>query len=1669
MKRLKKTLAVILTLCMMMSCVSVTAFATGTDASEKDQTATEETNVSEDANTSEDANMSENVNASEDANTSEDANKEAVVSSDSEEENDEVTLEDKWLHPQSSGVRTTSNTDDFFKITFLDCGRKYFSVDSIKKIIDNAAAAGFNYIQLAVGNDGLRFLLNDMSITVNGTTYENKAVSDAIHAGNEKYYNFPKDELTEPEMDTIIAYAQSRGLGVIPCINSPGHMDAILSAANSLTGETCSYNKSVRTIDVTNNTAVAFTRALIQKYITYFAGKGCQYFNIGADEYANDIYTGGSMGFGNLQSAGNYSYYVQYVNQMAAAIKGSGMTPMAFNDGIYFANNISSGTFDTDIIVCYWSNGWSSYTPMPATTLASMGFKLINTHGDYYWVLGNPEWQCNAEKASRFNYKVFQGGTIDNPAGAMFCIWCDYPGAGKEDNVVSSTAATIDAFGKTLPSNTSNGGTTEPTKPTEKTITVNVGGTTTETIEGKDCSGPYPTEDSSIATVNGEKKEIPGSITRILGSKISSVENEQYIISDGNGNYIKRNDTSIENTTDINEATIWAVSKSGDNITLKDGSYYLNPIYNQIDKGLNINTSSKGSWSYDQSGMYYNSIIGKYYLNNTKGWNVKLRSSNRGNLYSFTTQTTASTFNTEVTFTGVKSGTTYVTIDGIKYTINVVDAAPSDALTSDSIDIEYWITNNKVYDDTNKTNQKVTINKNEAPSDEGVAVDSKAQNAAYSFLDGTVTVYYWQAVRLDATHKQTDKAGVDQTTNGTTITHIRYSNAWQYKTKDGKWHYFKSDDQLVAYYLQKTEVTKEIETSVKDWGYGTNATTPDTSGNAGQVALTVAVVYPDGTVSPTEDKMYAQSTTIFNYWDGRNIGIVAPTNNSDYDISKITVTDGVRKDNSSANQWYTNDSINWNKKETEAGTKWYDETMVWDETENAGTTPMVNGEASGIKWSAKNTAKLVLIYLKPVEKNTNLNVVYYDDAYKKEITRSQIVMKFNQGEVEPTFVNSLKNSGTVTAGSDINLTDNAYVTNSSGINQTFNKDVTTIPNVAAQYKSGLYKYIKANVSEDGKTLTLHYDINNEKLDKSYVIDYGLKLQIPISDLVKDDSISGIQVGFGNISNGSAEYKNGTITYTPDKVLTGVVTIPVKISYSGKSYQTINVAVYPATTVNYEEGFATYDGNWTGASKGTGTQTKAILGQDANNYGYDGAYANTAAELNGTQATSNKKLDKATFDFTGTGVDILANTTTSSGYLTIKITNKDSDKVEKIAIVDTKMAGNSTAGAANGYSVPVYSDTDLAYGNYTVSITHSINADTVNIDGFRVYNTNEDSSIYKADYEDNPNFLEVRDLQFGDITDIGSYGVDGRKVYAIGEQVYKDLTADTTKAQAAITVNGQVNKDNQKELLENGPKNEVYLAKGSAITMTFNTQREVQLGLKGVDGQASYTIDDGQNSSPGTASTLDMFYTIKGKTDSADNKKTITITNTGEKVLSITKLKVCDDPNALQTISADSMTSALYAWGFTDPVPMADATANLNLVDYTGKTIASTSLTANGEQGTDATFTADQIKSAVTSALPEGYAVVDASKIADQTVKYGESADVNVQIGKVATLKVTYKKLFGKTVGTATLTGVQTSAGSKYSFSASEIKKAVPSGYWTIKLWGTKVKYGTTGTLTVNVF
>lgn len=1331
---------------------------------------------------------------------------------------------------------TSGGQTDFMKVVHLDAGRKYFSVDSIKKIIDNASADGYNYLELGVGNDGLRFLLDDMSVTANGKTYSSEAVSEAIHAGNEVYYNFNTDELTQSEMDEIISYAKDKGISIIPLINSPGHMDAILSAANSLTGTTCSYNGSKRTIDVTNDTAVAFTQALIQKYVDYFADKGCKYFNMGADEYANDVYTGGNMGFGNLQDTRKYSSFVDYVNQMAAMIKNAGITPMAFNDGIYFNNNTSSGTFDTDIVISYWSNGWPGYTPMSASDLAGKGFKLINTHGDYYWVLGKSDWQCSAEKASKFDYKKFQGGTIDNPVGAMFCIWCDYPGADTEANVVSKTADTMAAFAKTLPS-TSNSGTTTPNKaptaPANKEINLSVGGTATETVSGN--YSDVKTADESIATVTAEYKT--GTSDPKLKTVTSIESGHKYLIVNNRTNTVLTSTSSnawnndnnyglkLDGTASTdNTADLWTVTTNGSGYTVQNTSNAYLTIgentasVNQNSATLSLSYNNSGYWTISQNGCYLNNLGESVQAGGYKEKNGNGASTDAGSKWTLYEIVSEASGQTTLTFNGVAAGTTTVQVGDATYTVNVVGDAPSNAPAASTIYLEYWITNSKVYNQKNTNNayyKAITTRTDGVTTETGVDVSTLAPEHAYSNFDGWKDVYYWQTMRLDADNKQTNDSGDDETADGTTLTHIRYrNNAWQYQTSDGTWNSFESGDQLVAYYLQKTDVTKEITTYAKDWGYSTNTVdgttdsgTPNTSSGKGQVALTVAVVYPDGTVSPAESGMYSKSTTIFNYWEKRDIGIVAPINNSDYDISKITVTDGKRDKNTDQNVWYSNDSITWKKTTNDAGSKWYDEKTVWDETTNAGTTPMVNGKTSNITWSAKNTAKLVLIYLKPVQKETNLNVVYWDDSINAQINKNdiQVAMTYNQGDPQPSFVTSLRQKSKVNVG-EFTLDDDAYVTNSSGINQTFNKDITLLPNVDTKYQTGLYEYQKADISEDGKTLTLHYAVDNSKVQAKYVVDFGKPVNVPIRDILTGDAA---QKTIDKMTF-KAEYGDATvthevdnsITFTPTSIMKMPVIVTAKITFKDGSQVSPKIAFIPASNVMYEESFVklgdTSDWTKTGTA-GASKQAKEVLGKE-DIHGYDESYDTDSKFSNGSAYQAKltlargkdfvKTQDKATFTFTGTGFDLISECGTDTGIVSVVVKNTDG-KTVKSYMVDTYFTGDekgiiSGAGILD-YQVPIVRCTGLAQGTYTVE-TRGYLTDGSGVVAKTAEETTEDNEVSKETVAEVLDDLNIKNVE---ASQVEATCMDDNSVLLGGTGVEETAAKSRSARAAAATTSANV--------------------------------------------------------------------------------------------------------------------------------------------------------------------------------------------------------------------------------------------------------------------------------------
>lgn len=337
------------------------------------------------------------------------------------------------------------------KIVSIDAGRKYFSPDQIKEIIDEASKTGYTDLHLLVGNDGLRFVLDDMSLKVGDTSYSSQAVTDAVEKGTKAYYDDPNGTaLTQAQMDDILAYAKSKKVGVIPTINSPGHMDAILTAMEQLGIENPHFNyfgtkKSARTVDLDNQKALDFTKALVDKYAAYFSGKA-DIFNIGLDEYANDATD--AHGWQVLQASKHwpgegypekgYEKFIQYANDLAAIVKKHKMKPMAFNDGIYYNGDTSYGTFDKDIIVSYWTGGWNGYDVASSKLLSELGHQILNTNDAWYYVLGRDKagsgWynlDQGLEGISKSAIDVVQknDGAKVPFIGGMVAAWADTPSA----------------------------------------------------------------------------------------------------------------------------------------------------------------------------------------------------------------------------------------------------------------------------------------------------------------------------------------------------------------------------------------------------------------------------------------------------------------------------------------------------------------------------------------------------------------------------------------------------------------------------------------------------------------------------------------------------------------------------------------------------------------------------------------------------------------------------------------------------------------------------------------------------------------------------------------------------------------------------------------------------------------------------------------------------------------------------------------------------------------------------------------------------------------------------------------------------------------------------------------------------------------------------------------
>lgn len=1548
-------------------------------------------------------------------------------------------------------AETQAADSSFMKIFHLDCGRKYFTKDWILALINEISAAGYTHLQLAIGNDGMRFLLDDMSLTVGDKTYSSEDVAAAIHAGNVAYdnrqsYTPEKDELTESEMNAIISYAASKGITVIPLINNPGHMDAILSAATSLTGTTCSYNGSVTTINLENEDAVAFTKAFLTKYVEYFAAKGCTHFGIGADEYANDVYSTGSMGFGQLVRDGNYGKFISYVNSVAALVKAAEMKPVAFNDGFYFNGNTTSGTFSTDIVISFWTSGWGGYQSETASRLAARGHQMINTNGDFYYVLGKSDkFDSGYDYASNFSNTAFMGSTVSNPAGATFCVWCDYPGAETEQEIAQKIRLPLRAMAQRMKGESvvldenelvsggfkADGTINAATVSDEATgVSVTASGLTGITVaavdkgtelDGKKVAGAWNIElttangsytDSATVSIPVGKEwlsyKLTGGVLESDGTTVTSdpnskvengvltftaphfstvvvlAEEKQQEITvtvggtvtldpvDGefSGDYTNdyvtvKTDIKQKNQTYVSakltDDTLYVSTKQNDTtptqylkfISAGNGKYYIqdgdNYIYPYAARRIFDNWDYSLKETTKQSDALVNvainsdeSIMVSRDYSETSSWGTtytaKAYLTISGSSYAATdTETYLYLYDvgpvskeTTISFTGKKAGTTRVKIGDVLYIITV---SPENLDNVSPLKIEFWITNKHVYDGTTYSSSLPT-SKNIAAAnvhfEEGMLLESLVP--ATGVNSDSNPMVFWKSTRLASDNKQTTGSGVDKTRSGSDFTYIRYWNgSWSYSADGVNWVNAETGDQFVAYYLQKTEVTKEVETQVVDWGPQRDNWSSLNYLGTKYVLMDYAVKYESGeqvpSTFPTADTLafHCDTSTTKNNVYYREIGMIRAKETDEYEVYMITLTP-------------TSDTpTDTLKGSTAAGNNSYEykgtETVVWADTQEdldasgLGTYTSISGAFTysiggepivpGVEIYRKQAMK-VTYYVRAKVTEDSLTVHYIDK------TANQEFYSYNIAVAQGTYFNA-----------NIGLNKDAWkgplvngeVTNLKGNIQTVSADLSTLPALSAQYRYSDYTCVEVTRSTGntetgtpaGKEVYLYYTFNNKH---TFVVDFGVPLKIKATDIgvtvPEGDSYwteatcTGAVYGETKIANGEG------LTYTVTKPMLGIETLNVTLATGTGEDDKATHTIYlvPATTVYYEQNVATYSDGWSlngtaiAADKYQQTQKGRTPGY---NFGYDLYYEQNQLGANGSVMYTTTPGESAQLTFKGTGMELYlrtqnanatsdpateANNATDHSYMLVQVyagDTADANSLKRMSFVDVNnLFVQSKTGY--GYNTPCWTVDGMAYGTYTVVVRY-VKGTTYGlaIDGFRVTNTlNPSDATTNGFYADvgeaNMQTAEIRNMVLAQANVNNAIFGMSAPMYQVGvnevlDAVFddKDVISGATIIDSNGTVNTNVTVDDK--LVNIGPKNEIYLKPNQTVVMQLTgTYASVQVGMRSLTGD---TVKYQINSEPTKEmnSTVDMYYKVvpvEGK---------LVIQNVSGGILALTRLKV----------------------------------------------------------------------------------------------------------------------------------------------------------------------------------
>lgn len=307
----------------------------------------------------------------------------------------------------------------------LDIARKHFTPDWIEARLREMADLKLNQLGLHFSDDQAFRIQSDSHPEIVSTPH-----------------------LTKAEVRGITALAARLHITVVPEIDSPGHLGAVLRAHPGLQLRDIQGRAVKGAVDISDPAAARLIDELLREFLPLFPGGA---WHLGADEYQALVVRDPQASFPQLANAARQRYgpsaRVQdlatgWLDDRAAVVRPSGKALKAWNDGFFTGGVVSAAK---DIQVEYWTG--KEIGARPPLEYLREGRKVVNLNDEYlYYVLGEPNqftYPTGQRIYEQWTPLVLRGSTAVPAAygpqilGARLAVWCDLSGAQTQAQVAA--------------------------------------------------------------------------------------------------------------------------------------------------------------------------------------------------------------------------------------------------------------------------------------------------------------------------------------------------------------------------------------------------------------------------------------------------------------------------------------------------------------------------------------------------------------------------------------------------------------------------------------------------------------------------------------------------------------------------------------------------------------------------------------------------------------------------------------------------------------------------------------------------------------------------------------------------------------------------------------------------------------------------------------------------------------------------------------------------------------------------------------------------------------------------------------------------------------------------------------------------------------------------------